>query len=194
MSYEIEQLNLKADAWNCFAVSPPKDDADEQLKIRLTYELEESITVALKLFRSVDEGERYAMCQQLNQFACERLLAYSLNAAALAVRHCSSDHVENGLIALALECGRVEWRFSLTIMAALYHSSEKIGADTVRMFTEASFLVVEDPTGWAQTIKEGLLKFPYNPPESRTIEAFGLYEVEGEDGFVYVHSPWGKPR
>jgi hypothetical protein len=106
--------------------------------------------------------------------------------AVLAVRRNSPELVRSGLLALAVEGGRVDIRDSIVCLAKLYHSGTRLAADVGTTFSEVAALT---PAAQLRSVISG---FPSRPLESRGLQAFLLREKMTDEGFVY-EMEWPPP-
>lgn len=107
------------------------------------------------------------------------LLGVSERLAALAVRERSPDILLKGLILLAFEDAKFDIRENILVMAPLYHSAIKIGANPRELFHSAATYATDEE------LKRELFGFPDRLEENRNLEAMEYKEIISPDGFRY---------
>lgn len=140
------------------------------------YDLKISDLVKAYVNASFEERE-FIQSVFLNRYS-STFFFFSERMACLAVRIKSEQCLFEGLIAHAIEGGKIDWRDNILVISLLYHSAMKIGADPVTLFNMAAEFAEGE-------IKEIIKNFPNRAPEDRTIEAMGYVESENEQGFCY---------
>jgi hypothetical protein len=133
-----------------------RDAAKDQVPMRTTAELiqffknppkrtysvplEDAMTSVVTMFRTADDNSRRQMVSSLTQDARNGFLGYAAAMANLAIREQSPSLIEQGLIAIVIEGGKLDWRDSLVALAKLYHSAVKLGMDAQNAFERAASL------------------------------------------------------
>jgi hypothetical protein len=105
------------------------------------------------------------------------LLAFGIRMAALAVREQDASHLADALAAVAIEGGRIDLRENLQVLALIYHSAEKIGADAQSLFDSAP---ASNPE-----LGAAIREFPRRAARDRSIEAMGFRESGDAGEFLY---------
>ncbi|SPF43811.1 hypothetical protein SBA4_3100009 [Candidatus Sulfopaludibacter sp. SbA4] len=138
----------------------------------------------IEAFRSADVNQRRAATEALTVDAELLLLSYAWESAAEAVRRSAPSILADGLAALSIENGRYDARDSIVQMAVLFRSAEKLGLNTVSLFTEAADLALD------AEFKRVMVGFPSRLPENRDLgKAFFIGEKMTKDGFEYERQP-----
>ena len=91
-------------------------------------------------FRAADPLEQQALRDQMPPQYYGILRAFASRVACRAVQRKSIADVERGLVALALEGGRWDYRYTLMRLCLLHHSAAKLGADVDGLFRKAAAL------------------------------------------------------
>jgi hypothetical protein len=185
----IEQANAKAaESFTRWVTMRTMDDARDLVKMppMPPDDIEEAILTIMEAFKMTGEPGRRAIMSKLNEYLQKRLLGYAAERAAQAVRSGVPDCIKQGLMALVVEGGREEFRDSITAMAMLYHSAERLNMNAAQMFAEAASLATPGE------LQAAMSHFPARRPENRDLAAFSLVEVNNEDGFSYEQLPWWK--
>jgi len=100
--------------------------------------------------------------------------AYSVDA----VNEKSAEKIFLGVIALAIEDLKFDWRDTMIPLAALHNSALKLGLDPDEIFRRAAVLA-------SDKMSEYLISFVNRPQNLKSLEAFMLEETEGVEGFCY---------
>ena len=131
----------------------------------------------LERFRQADPAYRAELRARITPEHGSRLVWFARDAAVQAVRPHSSAPIILGLLAVALEGVKFDFRDTVTTLCLLYHSAMKIGVDPVPLFQEA-----------ASYAGERAAKFilDYLATGDKRIEAIGMKEEDGSEGFDYV--------
>ena len=118
-------------------------------------------------------GERLSMASRV------ALLQYADHQSERAIREARPGCVTLGLMAVAIEDGRIDYRDSLCIVARLYHSATKLAINADQIFSDASRFAR------SAFLRGELGRFPHRDPSDRELSAFFLIESNGPDGFRY---------
>jgi hypothetical protein len=111
------------------------------------------------------------------------LLGYAHLKAIQAVRENDPRAVELGLLALAVEDLRLDWRDTLVTLSLLVHSARKLRVRPGPLVERAA-AVANRQCG------DLLRRFLQREREDQSIEAMGYQEGQDEDGFTYVPEEW----
>jgi hypothetical protein len=125
------------------------------------------------------ERERVYTLSPIPPFA---LLAFSERMASLAVRERSQTELFLGLMGLVLEGFRHDPRESMLILALHNDAAARIGADTTKVFAEASVYAPMD-------VARQLTNFVLRNPEKKSIVAMG-YDTVGESSTFRYKRTW----
>jgi len=135
------------------------------------------------VFEAAGSAEREAITQRVDRsfaFVFER---YAHTCAVESVRRNDASLIKRGLLALALENAKVDWRDTLPVAALLHNSALKLKMDTGGLFADIEEI--------AQPPIRGILSSYREPTESRTIESYH-YKESGQGGsftYIYVEQP-----
>jgi hypothetical protein len=135
------------------------------------------ITNFLRQWQQMPKGERSSIWDRFGPQHGSRLLFYASRMAEQAVRDHSAEWVELGLLAVALEGTRYDFRYSVVSLCLLYHSAMKINSDPSILFRQA-----------ASYGDEGTSDFilGYLAKGEKDIRAMRIEESDGPDGFRYA--------
>jgi len=147
---------------------------------------QQNVTVAISLAQSLAERfqdepteRREAISATLPREVRDLLLALAGDLAVLSVRQQDPEMVRLGLMMLAVEGGRIDYRDSLVQAAMLLHSGTKLGMNIAGTFEDVAKWITE-PSFAAM-----LSRFPLRSSKDRDLAAFGRREARGPDGFQY---------
>lgn len=140
--------------------------------------LDMMISEVIDCWRLLDEQERIQEAEAISDDQRAALLAYSERMASNAVRLKSRLDLVRGIIALAIDGWRFEWRENVMLVSLHFNSANKIGVSPQDLFLEASNCLSEQ-------VKDALLAFLRRKPEDQKIEAMGFRESSDSDGFRY---------
>ena len=129
-------------------------------------------------FASASEDEQSAALQSITSHHSWTLLGYARLAAEVAVRESSVDELRRGLLAIVLERTAGDFRDTLHVIALLYHSCRKIGADPNELFRDASDLAEAQ-------VADLLIGFLRRSAPERELSRWRYREGSGPDGFRY---------
>lgn len=133
----------------------------------------------IELFmKAAPEQQKFISSQFTNDHS-DVLLGVSERLAALAVRERKSDILLKALIVLAFEDAKFDVRENILVMAPLYHSAIKIGANPKGLFHSAATYATDEE------LKRELYGFPDRLEEDRNLEAMEYKEIMSPDGFRY---------
>lgn len=105
---------------------------------------------------------------------------YAKVTATAAVRESNAQKVELALVAIAIKDIGVDFRDSLSLLALIYHSADKIGQDPIGLFRKIASIS-------SIRISEFLAGFLKRTPEERAIATFGYKEgIDDQGHFTYV--------
>jgi hypothetical protein len=107
------------------------------------------------------------------------LLCYAWERAEQAIRQKSGEAVTKGLLALAIEDGRLDARDNIVRMALLFRSMRKLGLDATEPFAKAADLAVN--------LSAVMRAFPARSPADRDFSY--IREATTEQGFAYEYRP-----
>jgi hypothetical protein len=141
-------------------------------------ELDEDLNDLIDLFIESSPAERDAILRKIDNNVAGALEAFSVRMAVWGARQSSADLLVRGGIALILEAGRVDIRDTMRVMPILYHSAIKISADPGKIFSEAAAY-------YRSVVSDALLEFLKRTPHDRSLEAWGIEEVNGPEGIYY---------
>ena len=141
-------------------------------------ETDVTVTSLVTWARTASFSELADLSRRLTDAHSFTLLCYAERMANLAVRSGTREPLENGLLAVALEAARVDWREDILILSLLYRSASKVGINAEELFRGAAGSAV----GELATI---IRDFPSRPEASRSIEAMGYRESTSPEGFTY---------
>jgi hypothetical protein len=121
---------------------------------------------------------RKPMLRKIDNNVAGALGAFSRRMAVWGARQFSADLLVRGCIALILEAGREDIRDTMAVMPLLYHSATKINADPGKIFNDAAAY-------YRSVVSDALLDFLKRTPRDRSLEAWGVEEVNGPEGIYY---------
>lgn len=142
-------------------------------------QLQQHIEELVKAFAPLNEVEKRTIWRQITSPVSLALFWFAKRMAILAIRELSEERIYQGLVALVIENLAFDSRDSLTPLALLHHSSEKLGADSPGIFSRAAALARSE-------VAEFLKNFLNRPPPLRSIQTFGYREGASNVGFTYV--------
>jgi len=116
---------------------------------------------------------------ELSESARLLLLSFASRMAECAVRTREPMLVVRGLSALAAEGGATDLRDTLVVLAKLFHASQRLEMNSDEVFSTIARLCT------TAELSSEMESFPSRPSAERSLEAFGLREFEGPNGFVY---------
>jgi hypothetical protein len=144
-----------------------------------------TITSFLDFFQHSNANNQQMIRQELGPAHWSGLLGYATRAASRAIRTQSIEDVERGLVALALEGGSGDFRYTVSTLCLLHHSAIKLGADVDALFHQAAALGRDSG-------KQLLLG--YLARGDKRIEAMAFKEGASEEGFEYIFDESVIPR
>lgn len=103
---------------------------------------------------------------------------YAGQLAEQSVRDQNQALLTRGLIALAVENDTFDWRDSLSVLAQLYHSAQKLLLDADELFRRTADIS-------NQPFRDTLLAFVDRSTAAKSIKAFGLKESSPPAPFCY---------
>jgi len=124
-------------------------------------------------------AEREAITERVDRsfaFVFER---YAHSCAVESVRRNDPSLIKRGLVALALENAKVDWRDTLPVAALLHNSAVWLKMDASGLFASIGEM--------AQPPMRRILSSYGEPPESRTIESYHYKESGQGSSFTCVH-------
>ena len=83
------------------------------------------------------------MARRVEARGCDPLWAYARSQAKERKLKQDVECVRDGLAAIALEAGRIDFRDSLVTLYLLYRASVELGADPAMLFAEGCALMTE---------------------------------------------------
>lgn len=132
-------------------------------------------------------GDRSSFSAGLTHGALRVLRRFAYDASILAVRTNCLPLIEQGLTVLAILADVDDARDLTFYLATLYHSATKLGVDTSALFNHIAALA---PPGF---LRDWMAGFPSRSAEHRNLGAFGLREIETEEGFAFESLPDPNP-
>jgi hypothetical protein len=107
------------------------------------------------------------------------LLWFAMEQATMAIRDGSTEHLIRGFTALSIEDFSQDYRDSLTPLALLGHSAERLQQNPAELFEQAA------PLASPET-RRAIMEFFHRPEIERAIETFGYKEGATHNGFTFV--------
>jgi len=135
----------------------------------------------LAVMASFDEASLHkcdAESNCLSRDSLELLLGFAWASSMECVRRSDPQLLLEGLRALAVGGGRLDYRDSLVRMAALHSSALILKQDPTALFNQASTLA--SSVGFAELLRD----FPKRPQRLRDLTAFDI-SVSPKGGFTY---------
>lgn len=158
-----------------------KGKAYEVHKHGLPDDAQGDIALLCDIFEGSTEAERQDIVSNVVREVSFLFMRFGGDMAITAVRQRDSRAVIRGFEALAIEDCRGDWRDSTIILAALYHSAQKIGIDADETLRFVAGLAVSE-TG--DKLFESFLR---RTPENRDLSKFWIKEGTTPTGeFTYV--------
>ena len=130
-------------------------------------------------FVSSDPAGREQITQRVEKSFAFVFSGYACHAAIESVRRNDPSLLKRGLLALAIENGKIDWRDSLPWIVLLYHSACKMGVDFKGLVHEVAGVACPPFLG----VISGFLS---RDEEHRTIESVGFRESGDGPSFDYV--------
>jgi hypothetical protein len=137
------------------------------------------IDLLIDAFVSSDPAGREQIAQRVEKSFAFAFSGYAHHAAIESIRRNDPSLLKRGLLALAIENGKIDWRDSLPWIALLYHSACKMGVDFTRLVHEVREVA-------SQPFAGVVLGFLNRDEEHRTIESVGFRESGDGPPFDYV--------
>lgn len=150
----------------------PKIRSDSAASVGLIAEI-------VPAYRSAETDVRRKIASSLSAHTSNALIGFAAKMAVEAVNQNTPELVSRGLVALAIDGGRVDLRDGIVAMALLHHTAVKLGTDTQRVFAEAAISTSEE-------MNTAMRTFPLRKEEDRDIRAAFLHrEKVTRKGFRY---------
>jgi len=140
----------------------------------------ESIERLIDAFASSDPAGREKMTQQVDRSFAGVFSGYAMRAAMESIRRNDPELLKRGLIALAIENAKTDWRDTLPYLALIYHSAGKLNVNASDLFRNTATIVFPQ----FQRLLEGFLN---RREEMRSIEYFHYKEAGAGDTFSYLY-------
>jgi len=100
--------------------------------------IDEQISVIVNGFVGMPPEQRSLFRQRFGATLSGWLLSFAMRMAVVGVRQESEKRLLDGLIAIAMEYGRVDYRDDLTTLCLLWHSTKKIKINPQKLFERAA--------------------------------------------------------
>lgn len=142
-------------------------------------ELDNEICRLIDFFIQTEDAGRELISLQVTAEHSQKLFAFSERMASLGVREQSSHRLLQGLLVLAIEDFKFDWRENLSRFSLFYDASEKIGIPPASLFAEAASYA-------SQEVAAELNEFPKRAPDMKSLGAMGYKTISSADGFRYA--------
>jgi hypothetical protein len=146
----------------------------------LPAEVNESVERAIDAFASAGPKEREEIVARVERTFAFIFDRYARLASVEAVRRNNPGLLARGLIALAIEDAKPDWRDTLQYLAFIYRSACKLNIDPSKLFHETGQIALPP----FRRLLEGFLG---RDEDARTIESFHWKETGEADAFAYVY-------
>jgi hypothetical protein len=140
------------------------------------------ISNLLKNWMALDGPSRMASAIGIQEEQRFTLLAYSERMASLAVRERNPELLILGLLALAIDGWRGDWRDNVSVVSLHHDAAQRIGVSSENIFETVARLVSKTPA-------DGLRSFLHRSARDKSIEAMG-YVVEADNDGVRYRRTW----
>lgn len=146
--------------------------------------LDDGLSTLCRHFASSDSGDRSRLRDSASMDDFYTLLSFSRRSAVFAMRDRKTEHIIDGLTAVAMiEQSRIDFRDALGALSLLHHAARAIGAKVDGLFRKASSLA--EPK-----MSELILGFLERPEDERDIrKSWGYTVVETKSGPGFIG--WG---
>ena len=183
-----------ADNWRCWAMEDNRltDVVDRAFELLRSVRWEdyflrvppaetvEAIDRLIDAYISSDPAGREEMAQQVDRSFAFVFPDYAQRAAEGAVRRNDPELLKRGLIALAIENTKTDWRDTLPDLAFIYHSAGKLNVSALDLFRNTATIACPP----FQRLLEGFLS---RREEMRSIEYFHYKEAGAGHTFRYLY-------
>jgi len=139
--------------------------------------LRDALAIFLAQYSELPQHERAAIRSRFGPQHGAKLLRCAQELAIRAIRCNAIDDVALGLLAVALEGIRSDFRNTVVSLCLLHHSAVKLGSDPVPLFHRAAAF---------GTPKTRNFILEYLRKGDKDIRAFAMEEGQGPNGFDYV--------
>ncbi len=139
--------------------------------------LDDKILVLTEAYVQMNADQREALRGSIGFNTCDVLIAFAQRAAALAVRQKSERWLFAGLMALAIEDQRADFRDTLTACSLLRHSAKKIRIDPNALFVRAAEHAEADT---ARMLRD------FHTYAMSTLFGSGMRTIRTPEGFDYA--------
>jgi hypothetical protein len=146
-----------------------------------------SIEKLIDVFARANPAERERIVKKVERSFAFVFSGYAQRAAEESVRRRAPELLMRGLIALAIEDARVDWRDTLPFLAFLYNSARKLRVNASELFRDAARIA-------CPRFRRLIESFIIRDEASRSVESFHYKESGEGDSFSYVHvEPSSRP-
>lgn len=144
----------------------------------LPCKLDKNLSLIINTYSKLPPDAYVEYRKKFNPYNPWPLFTFAERMAILGVREHSIQRIFEGLIALAIEDFRYDYREALLILSLLYHSASKISADPLNLFDKAAMFASRETAN-------RLRDFARHPTP---IHQMGYIEAISEDGFKYLRT------
>ena len=137
-----------------------------------------ALSALVDAFAGATAEERTKMIVAVPNAFAGNFMSYAIRMATVGVRERSRQHVLRGILAMAIEDFRSDWRENLMTLAPLNDAAARIGEDPVQLFDDAATLASPATAGH-------LRAFARRHPDLKALKAMGWAAVDGPSGFMY---------
>jgi hypothetical protein len=143
--------------------------------------LDDELSALCQRFVRSDPADRSRLRDSISMDDFYTLLSFSRRAAVFAMRDLKTEHVIDGLTAVAItDQSCIDFRDALVALSLLYHAGRVIGADVDHLFGKASSLAAPKMS----ELIRGFLKRPDDQRDIRKSWGFTVVQTKVGPGFV----------
>lgn len=143
--------------------------------------LDDELSTLCHRFAASDPAGRSRLRGSASMDDFYTLLSFSRRSAVFAMRERKTEHVVDGLTAVAMiEHGRIDFRDALGALSLLHHATRAVGADVDDLFGKASSLA--EPK--MSELIQGFLKRPADQRDIQKSWGYTVVETKAGPGFV----------
>jgi hypothetical protein len=143
--------------------------------------LDDELSALCHHFAASDPGDRSRLRDSASMGDFYTLLSFSRRSAVFAMRDRKTEHIIDGLTAVAMiEKSRIDFRDALGALSLLHHAARAIGVDVDGPFGKASSLA--EPR--MSELIRGFLKRPEGQRDIRKSWGYAVVETKAGPGFV----------